>query len=233
MTTRNLVLIVFSLVIFNACSKNNNSDNSPNNPGGNPTNNNSKPLLIDDLVLYTSDGAHRDVKMIKDFVTRNFPEYVNRFYYDQKTVTDHFISTKLEFIDNNKVKLKDTVMEIISKTDTEMLLSPMDSTNMPGKEGELFGHCMLLHNQVPQYNPYSICNKAGGNCKKYRKVYPIKISNGEYYLPILNYAVVSNCNIFYYNSAPMPNYLNKDLTNGLLRDKDSVIVQVARLQVGK
>jgi len=228
MTTRNLVLIAFSLVIFNACTKNNSSNNSPDNP-----NNNKKPLLIDDLVLYTSDGAHRDVPMIKDFMTRNFPDYVNKFYYDQKTVTDHFISTKLEFIDNNKVKLKDTVMEIISKTDTEMLLSPMDSTNMPGKETEFWGHCMLLHEQVPQYNPYSICNKAGGNCKKYRKVYPIKISNGEYYLPLLNYAVVSNCKIFHYTTAPMPNYFNNEIMNGLLRDKDSVVVQVARLQVGK
>ena len=32
---------------------------------------------------------------------------------------------------------------------------------------------------------------------------------------------------------PMPNYFNSDITNGLLRDKDSVLVQVARLQVGK
>jgi len=229
MNTRNLVLILFSLVLFNACKKDDNSN--PGNPGG--PSNNTRPLLIDDLVLYTTDGAHRDQQMIKDFVARNFPEHVNRFYYGQSTVTDHFISTNLVFLDNNKVKLNDTRMEIVSKTDTEMLLSPMDSTKMPGKESEFLGHCMLLHNQVPQYNPYSICNKAGGNCKKYRKVYPVKISNGEYYLPILNYAVVSNCNILSYTSAPLPNYFNKDITNGLLRDKDSVVVQVARIKVGK
>jgi hypothetical protein len=230
MTTRNLLLILFSLVLFYACSKDkdNDTDNPPNNPGTE-----AKPLLVDDLVLYTSNGAHRDQQLIKNFITRNFPNDVNRFYYGQSTVTNHNISQSLVVIDDRKVKLKDTLMEIISKTDTEMLLSPMDSTNMPGKEIEFFGHCMLLHEQVSQYNPYSICNTAGGNCKKYRKIYPIIISGKDYYLPIVNYAVVSNCNIFFYSSSPMPKYFNKNITNGMLRDKDSVLVQIMRLPLGK
>ena len=231
MTTRNLVLALFSLVLFYACKKDNDSANdNPPNPGNNtPVN----PLLIDDFVLYTSDGAHRDQQMIKDFVTRNFPENVDKFYYGQTTVANHYITQSLVFVNDKTVKLKDITMEIISKTSTEMLLSPLDSTNMPGKESELFGHCMKLHDQVPQYNPYSICNSAGGNCKKYRKIYPIIISGNDYYLPILNYAVVSNCSILFYNSSPLPNYFNKNLTNGLLMAKDSVLVQVARLKLGK
>jgi hypothetical protein len=229
MTTRNLVLVLFSLVLFYACKKDNDSANdNPPNPGNNtPVN----PLLIDDFVLYTSDGAHRDQQMIKDFVTSNFPDNVDKFYYGQTTVTNHYITQSLVFVNDKTVKLKDITMEIISKTSTEMLLSPMDSTNMPGSD--LLGHCKILHDQVPQYNPYSICSTAGGNCKKYRKIYPIIISGNDYYLPILNYAVVSNCSILLYNSSPLPNYFNKNLTNGLLKDKDSVLVQIARLKLGK
>jgi hypothetical protein len=229
MTTRNLVLILLSIVLLNACKKDN--DSGDTNPGGNPPND--KPaLLVDDLVLYTTDGAHRDQQVIKDFVTRNFPNDVNRFYYGQTTVTDHNITQSLVFLDNNKVKLKDIVMEIVSKTDKEMLLSPLDSTSMPDKN-PLFGRCMVLYDQVPQYNAYSICNTAGGNCKKYRKVYPIIISGKDYYLPILNYAVVSNCSIYMYSSSPMPNYFNKQITNGMLQAKDTVLVQIARLPLGK
>jgi hypothetical protein len=223
MKTRNLVLVLFSLVLFYACSKDN--DSTDNNPPA------ESPLLVDDLVLYTSDGAHRDQQMIKDFMTRNFPENVNKFYYGQSTVTNHNITQSLVFVNDKTVKLKDIVMEIVSKTATEMLLSPMDSTNMPGSD--LLGHCKKLHDQVPQYNPYSICSTAGGNCKKYRKIYPIIISGDDYYLPILNYAVVSNCSIYTYSSMPMPNYFNKNLTNGLLKAKDSVLVQIARLKLGK
>jgi hypothetical protein len=223
MKTRNLVLVLFSLVLFYACSKDN--DSTDNNPPA------ESPLLVDDLVLYTSDGAHRDQQMIKDFMTRNFPENVNKFYYGQSTVTNHNITQSLVFVNDKTVKLKDIVMEIVSKTATEMLLSPMDSTNMPGSD--LLGHCKKLHDQVPQYNPYSICSTAGGNCKKYRKIYPVIISGDDYYLPILNYAVVSNCSIYTYSSMPMPNYFNKNLTNGLLKAKDSVLVQIARLKLGK
>jgi hypothetical protein len=233
MKTRNLVLIIFSVVLFYACTKDNDpSNNNPqNNPGDSTYNTAGNPLLIDDFVLYTSNGAHRDQQMIKDFVTRHFPDDVNTFYYGQSTVTNHNISQSLVFINDKTVKLKDIRMEIVSKTATEMLLSPMDSTNMPGSD--LLGHCKILYDQVPQYNPYSICKTAGGNCKKYRKVYPIIISGNDYYLPILNYAVVSNCSIYTYSSRPLPNYFNKDITNGLLTNTDSVLVQVARLKLGK
>lgn len=236
MTTRNLLLVFISSALFSACSKNN-----PTNPGGNPTDttNNAntyksgKTLLVDDLVLYTSDGAHRDVNLIKSFVTRNWPDDVNKFFYGQSTVNNHNITQSLLFLENNRVKLHGTTMEIVSKTATELILSPLDSTNMPGPESQWLGRCMLLHDQVPQFNPYSICNTAGGNCKKYRKQYPVIVSGKDYYLPILNYAVVSTCNILFYNSSPMPNYLNPQLTNGLIQNKDSVLVQVSRLQLVK
>jgi hypothetical protein len=240
MTTRNLLLVVFSVVLFSACSKDSSIDNP--NPGGNPLdtikkNPNAytpgKTMYIDDLVLYTSDGAHRDPQMLKDFMTRNFPENVNIFSYGQSSVTYTNSIPALEFLENNRVKLNNIQMEIVSKTDTEMLLSPLDSANMPGAESTWLGHCMLLHEQVPQYNPYSICQSAGGNCKKYRKTYPVKISGKDYYLPILNYAVVSNCSILFYNAAPMPNYFNKGILNGLVQNKDSVIVQISRLPLTK
>ena len=245
MTTKNLVVIFFSLILFYACGKDNVTDfpapNPPLNPNGNQpdtTNNANKykpgnTLYVDDLVLYTSDGAHRDVQMIKKFATRNFPEYANMFDYSQSSVSYNNSALSLVFLDNNKVKLKDTIMEIISKTDTEMLLSPMDSTNMPGPESQWIGRCMLLHDQVPQYNPYSICNAAGGNCKKYRKLYPVIISGKDYFLPILKYAVASTCSIIFNESAPMPNYFNKAILNGLLRDKDTVLVQMCRLPLTK
>jgi hypothetical protein len=240
MTTKNLVLVILSVMLFSACSK----DSSIGNPnaGGNPLdtikkNPNAytpgKTMYIDDLVLYTADGAHRDPKMLKDFMTRNFPENVNIFSYGQSSVNYTNSIPALEFLENNRVKLNDVQMEIVSKTDTEMLLSPLDSANMPGPESTWLGHCMLLHEQVPQYNPYSICQSAGGNCKKYRKTYPVKISGKDYTLPILNYAVVSNCSILFYNSAPMPNYFNKGILNGLIQNKDSVIVQISRLLLTK
>jgi hypothetical protein len=218
MTTRNLVPTLLTVLFFGACSK--------------PVDDNNKhPLLVDELVLYTSDGAHHDQQMIKDFITRNFHESVDNFYYGSSTVTDHIISSSLSLIDNNKATLNGTTMEIVSKTDKEMLLSPMDSTTMPAQSNS---HCTLLYQQVPQHNPYSICSNAGGNCKKYREAYPIIISDGDYYLPILNYAiVVSGCKTYKYTSTPMPKYLNKDLTSGLLQYKDTVVVQTARIQVGK
>jgi hypothetical protein len=242
MATRNLVLVFLSLLLFNACRKDSVTDNNP--PNGNPidttTNNNPnlhKPgntLLIDDLVLYTTDGAHRDVQLIKNFVNRNFPDQVNLFNYGQTSVDYNNNALSLEFLDNNRVKLKDTIMEIVSKTDTEMLLSPMDSTNMPGPESQWLGHCIQLYDQVPQYNPYSICKAAGGSCKKYRRMYPVIISGGKYYLPQVQSALVSNCIIIFYNSAPMPNYFNKDLlNNGILQNKDTLLVQVNRLPLTK
>lgn len=234
MTTRNLLSLVFlSLMFFSACSKDNsvgNPDDTPNDP------NTYKPgntLLVDDLVLYTPDGAHRDVNLIKSFVTRNFPDHVNKFFYGQSTVSDHKINGSLLFLDNNRVKLNGTIMEIVSKTATELILSPLDSTKMPDPGSQWIGRCILLNEQVPQYNPYSICNTAGGNCKKYRKQYPVIISGNDYYLPVLQYAVVSNCSIFTYTSSPMPNYLNPQISNGLLQNKDSVLVQVARLPMRK
>jgi hypothetical protein len=240
MTTKNLVPVILFVMIFSACSKNSSIDNP--NAGGNPPdtikkNPNAytpgKTMYIDDLVLYTADGAHRDPKMLKDFMTRNFPNDVNIFSYGQSSVSYNNSIPALEFLENNRVKLNNIQMEIVSKTDTEMLLSPLDSANMPGIEGTWLGHCMLLHDQVPQYNPYSICQSAGGNCKKYRKTYPVKISGKDYSLPILNYAVVSNCSILYYYAAPMPNYFNKGILNGLVQNKDSVIVQISRLPLTK
>ena len=245
MTTKNLVVIFFSIVLLYACGKDNVTDlppiNPPVNPNGNQpdtTNNANKykpgnTLLVDDLILYTTDGAHRDVQMIKNFVSRNFPEYVNVFNYNQSSVSYNNSALSLVFLDNNKVKLKDTIMEIVSKTDKQLLLSPMDSTNMPGPESQWIGRCMLLHEQVPQYNPYSICNAAGGNCKKYRKLYPVIISGNDYYLPIIKYAVVSTCSIIIDEAAPMPNYFNAAILNGTLQAKDSVLVQICRLPLTK
>src|ERR1700749_4642816 len=159
MTTRNLVAAFISLVIFSACGKDNSLDqpaiNPPTNPNGNQTDttnsaNTYKPantLLIDDLVLYTTDGAHRDVKLIKDFMTRNFPDYIDQFAYGQSSIPYNNNALSLTILDGNKVKLKDSVFEIVNKTDTEMMLSPPDSTNMPGIESTWLGHCMLLYNQ--------------------------------------------------------------------------------------
>lgn len=233
MTIKNLVIVFFSVLLFCACKKNSVTDlpaGNPNNPGNTSNDPNVyKPgntLLIDDLVLYTGDGAHRDASMIKDFVTRNFPEYVNMFNYGQTSISYNNNALTLTFLDNNRVKLKDTIMDIVSKTDTEMLLSPIDSADMPGPQVQFFGHCMLLQEQIPQYNPYSISNAAGSNSKKYRPQYPVIISGGKYYLPIIKYCVVSNCSILEDNSAPWPNYLNKNMP---LQGKDSVVVQVCRL----
>jgi hypothetical protein len=241
MKIKNLLLVCLSIALFSACSKDNSTDNSIGNPGGpsiDTTKNENeytpgKTMYIDDLVLYTSDGAYRDPQMLKDFVKRNFPDDVNVFSYGQSSISYNNSIPSLEFLGNNRVKLKDMLMEIVSRTDTELLLSPLDSTKMPGPESQWLGHCMLLHEQVPQYNPYAICQSAGGNCKKYRKIYPVKISGKDYYLPILTYAVVSNCSILFYNSAPMPDYFNKGILNGLLQNKDSVIVQTGRLPLIK
>jgi hypothetical protein len=231
MTTKNLVLAFLSVLLFAACSKDNSTDIG--NPDPEKNTNEYRPvktMSIDDLVLYTTGQEHRDPNMIKDFMTRNFPDYVNHFQYGQKSVNDHGINSTMELIENNRVKLNGTIMEIVSKTDKEMLVSPLDSTNMPGPDTFL-GHCMLLHTQVPQYNPYSICQSAGGNCKKYRQTYPIIISGNDYYLPLLKYAVKSNCNIFTYTSKPMPNYFNRNILNGMVQNKDSVLVQVSRVQI--
>jgi hypothetical protein len=237
MTTRNLVLILVLVMLLGACGKDSSLDMPAMNPPTNPIDTTTSPnkykpgnsLLIDDLVLYTPDGAHRDVQLIKSFVTRNFPESVNIFAYGQTSVDYNNSALSLIFLDSNKVKLKNIVMEIVRKTDTEMMLSPLDSTNMPGPESQWLGHCMQLHQQVPQYNPYSIYNAAGSNSKKYRKQYPVIISGKDYYLPIIKYALVSNCSILLDETASMPNYFNKDVLNGLVQNKDSLLVQVCRL----
>ncbi|AEW01648.1 hypothetical protein A4D02_06495 [Niastella koreensis] len=240
MTTRNLAAVFISIVILSACGKDSSMPavNPPTNSNGNQTDNPNtyKPgntLLIDDLVLYTTDGAHRDVQLIKDFMTRNFPDDVSIFDYGQSSVSYNNNALSLTFLDSNKVKLKDSVFEIVSKSDKEMMLSSKDSSDMPGIESTWLGHCMILYNQVPKYNAWSICNAAGGNCKKYRKQYPVMVSGKDYYLPLLKYALVSNCSIFMYDAAPMPNYLNENIINGMLQNKDSLLVQVSRLKVSK
>jgi hypothetical protein len=236
MKTRNLVAILISVVLFGACSKDSDMATNPNGGQTDTTNNPNtyKPgnsLLIDDLVLYTTDGAHRDVQLIKNFVTRHFPDDVNVFAYGQSSVSYNNLALSLVFLEGNKVKLKGTVMEIVNKTSSQMILSPMDSTNMPSPESQWLGHCMQLYTQVPQYNPYTICNTAGGNCKKYRKQYPVIISDKGYSLPIIKYALVSNCSILMDEAAPMPNYFNAAVLNGMLQNKDSLLVQVCRLPI--
>jgi len=239
MTLRSLSLALLSFLFITACSKKD-TLNPPNNPFTNPTTDTTaksdentykqgSTLLVDDLVLYTTDGAHRDPQLIKDFMTRKFPEYINTFFYGQTKVTGSNISESLVFLDGNRVKLHDTIMEIVSKTDTQMMLAALDSTDMPGPESEWIGRCMVLYDRISQYNPYSICSAAGGNCKKYRKTYPVIISGKDYFIPILHYAVYTEeCSIIWKISSPEPNFFNKDFTYQL-RNKDSVVVQIARV----
>src|SRR5688572_5996740 len=107
MTTKNLVLVILSVLFFSACSKNSSIENR--NPDGNLFDTIKKnpnaytpgnTMYIDDLVLYTADGAHRDPQLLKDFMKRNFPENVNLFSYGQSSVSYNNSIPALEFLEN-------------------------------------------------------------------------------------------------------------------------------------
>lgn len=229
MTSRTLLLPAFLLlVLFYACGK---SDSTSTLTGKYIR---SKTLLVDDLVLYTKSGAHRDTNMIKDFVARNFRGHENDYYYGKTIVTDHTFFASLEFLSGNKVKLSGRLTEIVHKSDTEILLADLDSTEMPNNNTpNVFTNCDILYAQIPQYNPYSICQAAGGNCKKYRRINAVIISGEDYYIPLVTHVMVGHCNIAISTPTTMANYFNKNMLNGMLNDKDSVLVQISRLPLVK
>lgn len=231
MTKRSVALIALSILVLVACQKNddNNLTNNSSNPNLYQPDN---TVLVDEVTLYTSGEAHKDPQLIKDFLKRNFPNYIESFYPGQSTVSNSKQTPQMEFLENNKVKLNGKITEIISKTDTLMLLAEVDSTYMPADNATNIGRCAVLNEKLPQITAKSICTAAGGSCTKYRKQYPILIKGDDYYLPQLNTAVsTSGCSMIVLTN-PSLNFLNRNTINQLVA-RDSVIVQVTRVKMNK
>jgi hypothetical protein len=203
----------------------------------------SGPLLIDKLAIYSWDRQQSDPAYIQGFLDRNFSgqRIKDLFYVNRPSINDHGIGKELRFLKDGMAELNGVKMEIVSKTDTLMLLAELDSTHLPVPTDS---DCWRLQQQVPVYNAAGSC--PSGSCIRYRKTYPVIIANGDYYLPTLYFAVthVMTDGVVYYppepecwlisQEYPMINFMRAD--EHIFKEigfRDTLLVQVGRLKMVK
>ena len=232
MNYKSLLALFVSGLLFATCSKDKDDANLYQT---------GSTMTIDQLAIYTHDGIISDPAVIQGFLDRNFsqPETQKWFYVNQKTVNDHIIRKTMKFLDNNRIEFNRQTMEIISKTDTLMLIAELNETDVPGAQT---AKCDKLLETVPAITPTTYCSS--NTCTKYRKTYPILISGGNYYLPTLYYAVsnterkvVNGLQVIEYcgkisQDYPMLNFVKKDLSSSL-DINDSILVQTGKVPLVK
>jgi hypothetical protein len=231
------VFVLASATLFYACSKN--DSNTPVKPADDPVKESYQPgntLIIDQLAIYTSNGIVTDPSVIQTYLSQHFSSAdAQKFHVNESFVGYPGINITLDFLTQNRVRLNDRTMEIVSITDNQITVAEYDSTEVPAVDPS---SCGVLLQKVPFYTAQNDC--PSNNCTKYRKTYPIIVSNGTYFLPILHFAV-STSGIEYENGNavdtkcsrvsqeyPMVNILNPELANSLT-ENDSVLVQIGRL----
>ena len=223
-----LLPLLISGLFFNACSKDETTTSTPDDKVL-ETYYPSSSLEIKELAIYTSNDVITDPATINEYIERKLSDDIkSHFYVGKSSVTMPAGNTILKFLDNNRVNIDGTNMEIIGHKDSLMLIAEYTSRQVP-----IYGisTCSDLFAQIPAYTPLSGC--VDGACETYRKTYPI-ITNGDsqYFLPILTYAASTNqCN-FASAEWPMINVKSLDFQTKLVAG-DSVLVQYAKLPLIK
>ena len=223
-----LLPLLVSGLFFNACSKDEATTATPEDkvletyyPGSS--------LEIKEVAIYTSNGVITDPAVLNEYIDRKLSDDMkSRFYVGKSSVTMSSDNTILKFLDNNRVNINGTNMEIIGRKDSLMLIAEYTSKQVP-----MYGisTCSDLFAKVPEYTPLTGC--ADGNCATYRKTYPIiSYGNSQYYVPILTYAASTDQCDFASAEWPMINVLSEDFQSKLVAG-DSVLVQYARMPLVK
>jgi len=165
-----LILLVMCTCAF-ACSKDHDG-NSRNaySPGD--------VVTVDETVMYTGNSTIYDKALIKDYVTRR--GRASSYILDATTGSGaHLSSYTLEFQGEKNVLLGNIKTEIISKNDTLMMLAAVDFTEDSPKPNTNVADSIM--NLVSLGGPASECPTYYTSPCKYRKKYPVRIVNGQYY----------------------------------------------------
>lgn len=218
-------LFTFGL-FFYACSK----KTETTQPTENPIINTYLPgdlLLIDQVAVYTRNGVISDPGFVQGYIDRHLnSDDARKFYVGKSYVSNPFTGTTLDFLTGSRVQLNGKILEITGVTDTVILVSEGYSDIPPVGPTQ----CDSLQQKVPSITPLSDCTT--GACTTYRKTYPIRVFGNAYYLPFLYFAVSNPDCSSTATELPLVNIVNENLSSSL-GENDSVLVQIARLPMGK
>lgn len=226
MNYKNLLPLLVSVVIFNACSKDEaKTDTTPDTvletytPGS--------TMEIKELAIYTKDTVIYNPEIIQGFIDRNVSaEEKSDFYLGATTIPVPESTTTLSFLNNSRVRYNGVNMEIAGYKDSMMLITEYTGTLIPG----ITSSCADLLNKVPQYNPYTYC--PDGSCGTYRKTYPLLISGVNYIVPLLTYSVKTSACVATPTDIPAINIKNTDLKS-TMAPGDTILIQYANLPLVK
>jgi hypothetical protein len=226
MNYKNLFPLLVSVVLFNACSKDESTVETPADkiletyiPG--------EILEVKEIAIYTNNQVITDDATIHDFLNRNYGEDVKKnFYFGVTSVPVPATNQILYFLDNNRVNVSGVNMQIMGYRDSMMVVSEYTSTPIPAVNTT----CSALVNKVAEYNPFNECPDA--NCGTYRKTTPLITNGVNYYAPLLTYVVKSDDCAAVPSETPMVNIKNYNLQSSL-GEKDTVLLQYARLPLVK
>jgi len=172
-----LTLVIMCTCVF-ACSKDDgNSHENSYWPGD--------IVTVDETVMYTGDAPIYDKALIKDYLTRR--GRASAYILDAATGSGaHLASYTMEFQDEKNVLLGNIKTEIISKNDTMMMLAAIDYKEDSPRPNTNVADSLI--NLAQLGGPASECPTYYTDPCKYRRKFPVRIVNGQYYFA---YAVMT------------------------------------------
>jgi len=175
-----LILVVICTCVF-ACSKDDNgTSRNAYSPGD--------VVSVDETVMYTGTTTIYDKAVIKDYLTRR--GRASSYILDASTgAGTHLSSYTLEFQGEKSVLLGNIKTEILSKNDTLMMLAAVDYSEDSPKPNRTVADSLV--NLVQLGGPASQCPTYYTAPCKYRKQYPVRIVNGQYYFAYVVATVTS------------------------------------------
>jgi hypothetical protein len=221
-----LLPLLVSVALLNACSKDKNEVTLPGDtiletyyPGD--------AMEIKEIAIYTNNTVITDPAFIQDYMDRNLNEDLKKsFFLGMSSIPVPASNNLLHFLNDNRVNVNGTNMQIMGYKDSLMLVSEYTSTPIPNSVSS----CVTLANQVAEFNPFTDC--PDGNCGSYRKVTPLIVNGASYYAPLLTYvAKTENC-VTAASEIPAINVKNHNLQS-ILAEEDSVLIQFAKLPLLK
>jgi hypothetical protein len=221
-----LLPLLVSVVLINACSKDDNKTEVPGDtilasyyPGS--------TMEIKELAIYTQDGVITDQGTIQGFIERNVSaDARSNFYVGMSTVPVPASTQALHFLNDNRVNVNGVNMKIKGYKDSVMLISEYIASPFPSYATT----CGALLGRVPEYTAFTDC--PDGNCASYNRTNPLIVSGANYFAPLLTYCVVTKDCAITPTEIPAINILNVDLKSMLVAG-DSVLVQYAKLPLLK
>ncbi|SDF03636.1 hypothetical protein [Chitinophaga filiformis] len=167
-----LILVVICACAF-ACSK-----DDGNSPDSKKSYSPSDVVTVDETVMYTGGAPIYDKALIKDYLTRR--GQASSYILDAATGSGaHLSSYTLEFQDEKNVLLGNIKTEIISKNDTLMMLAAVDYTQDSPYPNTNVADSII--NLAQLGGPASECPTYYTAPCKYRRKFPVRIVNGQYY----------------------------------------------------